>query len=69
VRPTVTYIFILELVAINAAIAWYAFNQPGLVKNIDDLIRVTDVIFSQDEMAMLGATVGYWFGSRSWSKT
>jgi hypothetical protein len=68
VRPTVTYIFILELVAINAAIAWYAFNQPGLVKNIDDLIRVTDVIFSQDEMAMLGATVGYWFGSRSWGK-
>jgi hypothetical protein len=68
VRPTVTYIFILELVAINAAIAWYAFNQPGLVKNIDDLIRVTDVIFSQDEMAMLGATVGYWFGTRSWGK-
>jgi hypothetical protein len=68
VRPTVTYIFILELVAINAAIAWYAFNQPGLVKNIDDLIRVTAVIFSDDEMAMLGAVIGYWFGSRSWSK-
>ena len=68
VRPTVTYIFIFELVAINAAIAWYAFNQPGLVKNIDDLIRVTAVIFSDDEMAMLGAVIGYWFGSRSWSK-
>jgi hypothetical protein len=68
VRPTVTYIFIFELVAINAAIAWYAFNQPGLVKNIDDLIRVTEVIFSEDEMIMLGGIVGYWFGSRSWSK-
>jgi hypothetical protein len=68
VRPTVTYIFILELVAINAAIAWYAFNQPGLVKNIDDLIRVTAVIFSDDEMAMLGGILGFWFGSRSWSK-
>ncbi len=68
VRPTVTYIFILELVAINAAIAWYAFNQPGLVKNVDDLIRITTVIFSDDEMAMLGGIIGFWFGTRSWSK-
>jgi hypothetical protein len=68
VRPTVTYIFILELVAINAAIAWYAFNEPGMVKNVDDLIRVTTVIFSDDEMAMLGGIIGFWFGTRSWSK-
>jgi len=68
VRPTVTYIFILELVSINAAIAWYAFNQPGLVSSVDDLIRITTVIFSDDEMAMLGAVVGYWFGTRSWGK-
>jgi len=68
VRPTVTYIFILELVAINAAIAWYAFNQPGLIKDVDSLIRVTAVIFSEDEMAMLGGIIGFWFGTRSWSK-
>jgi hypothetical protein len=68
VRPTVTYIFILELVAINAAIAWYAFNQQGLITNIEDLIRVTTVIFSDDEMAMLGGIIGFWFGTRSWSK-
>jgi hypothetical protein len=29
---------------------------------------VTEVIFTDDEMAMLGAVIGYWFGSRSWSK-
>jgi hypothetical protein len=68
VRPTVTYIFILELVAINAAIAWYAFNQQGLITNINDLIRVTTVIFSDDEMAMLGGIIGFWFGTRSWGK-
>ena len=68
VRPTVTYIFIFELVAINAAIAWYAFNQPGLIKDVDSLIRVTAVIFSDDEMAMLGGILGFWFGSRSWNK-
>jgi hypothetical protein len=26
------------------------------------------MIFSEDEMAMLGAIIGYWFGSRGWSK-
>jgi len=39
-----------------------------VVNNMDDLIRVTDVIFSADEMAMLGGIIGFWFGSRSWSK-
>jgi hypothetical protein len=68
VRPTVTYIFIIELCAINASIAWFAYTQPGLINNVDDLIRVSDIIFSSDEMAMLGAIVGYWFGSRGWAK-
>jgi len=68
VRPTVTYLFVLELIAINATIAWYAFTEPSLVKSIDDLLRVTTVIFSDDEMAMLGGIVGFWFGSRQWSK-
>lgn len=68
VRPTVTYIFIFELVAINAAIAWYLFSHPGLVNSVEDLIRVTTVIFSDDEMAMLGGIIGFWFGTRSWSK-
>lgn len=68
VRPTVTYIFIFELVAINAAIAWFAFTQPGLVKDIEGLMRVTTVIFSEDEMAMLGGILGFWFGTRSWNK-
>lgn len=68
VRPTVTYIFILELCLINAWIAFYVYNNPQLVLNMDDLVRLSDVIFSSDEMAMLGAIVGYWFGSRGWSK-
>lgn len=68
VRPTVTYIFIIELCLINAWIAFYVYSNPGLVANMDDLIRLSDVIFSSDEMAMLGAIVGYWFGSRGWSK-
>jgi hypothetical protein len=68
VRPTVTYIFVLELVAINAFMAWYLWNHPGLIQNIDDVIKYSDLIFSSDEMAMLGGIVGFWFGSRGWSK-
>ena len=68
VRPIVTYIFIFELCAINAWIAYYVYSRPSLVNNMDDLIRVTDIIFSSDEMPMLGGIIGFWFGSRSWSK-
>ena len=68
VRPTVTYIFVIELVAINAFMAWYLYQTPGLITSIDDIIRYSDLIFSEDEMAMLGGVIGYWFGSRQWSK-
>jgi hypothetical protein len=68
VRPTVTYIFVFELCAINAWVAYYIYTRPSLVQNMDDLIRLSDIIFSSDEMAMLGGIIGFWFGSRGWSK-
>lgn len=68
VRPTVTYIFVFELVCINAFLAWYLWQNPGLVTSIDDVLRYADIIFSDDEMAMLGGIIGFWFGSRNWSK-
>ena len=68
VRPMITYIFVLELCAINAWIAYYVYSRPTLVMSIEDLIRLSDIIFSTDEMAMLGGIIGFWFGSRSWSK-
>jgi len=68
VRPTVTYIFVFELCAINAWIAYYIYSRPSLVMSIDDLIRLSDIIFSTDEMAMLGGIIGFWFGSRGWAK-
>ena len=68
VRPTITYIFVFELCAINAWIAYYIYSRPSLVTSMDDLIRMSDIIFSTDEMAMLGGIIGFWFGSRGWSK-
>jgi len=68
VRPTVTYIFVTELVLVNAFMCWYMYQHPHLIQSIDDVIRYADLIFSSDEMAMLGGILGYWFGSRTWSK-
>jgi adenosylmethionine-8-amino-7-oxononanoate aminotransferase len=68
VRPTVTYIFVLELVLINIALTYYMFTHPQLIGSVDDLIKYSDIIFSSDEMAMLGGIIGFWFGSRNWGK-
>ena len=68
VRPTVTYIFVFELVAINSFLCYYLWSNPGLITGMDDVLRYADIIFSPDEMAMLGGIIGFWFGSRNWSK-
>ena len=68
VRPTVTYIFVLELVLINLFLCYYLYTNPGMIKSMDDVLRYSDIIFSPDEMAMLGGIIGFWFGSRNWNK-
>jgi len=68
VRPTVTYIFVFELVAINIFMCVYLWNNPQLIQSMDDVIRYSDLLFSSDEMAMLGGIIGFWFGSRNWGK-
>jgi hypothetical protein len=68
VRPTVTYIFVIELVCINIFLCYYLYANPGMISSMDDVLKYSDVIFSPDEMAMLGGIIGFWFGSRNWSK-
>jgi hypothetical protein len=68
VRPTVTYIFVFELVAINVFMCVYLWNNPQLIQSMDDVLRYSDILFSSDEMAMLGGIIGFWFGSRNWGK-
>jgi hypothetical protein len=68
VRPTVTYIFVIELLLINGFMCFYLYQHPTLITSIDDVIKYSDLIFSSDEMAMLGGIIGFWFGSRQWSK-
>jgi hypothetical protein len=59
---------VFELVGINIWLCFYLWNNPQLIGSIDDVIRYADIVFSSDEMAMLGGIIGYWFGSRGWSK-
>lgn len=68
VRPTVTYIFVLELVLINFYLMWWGLNEPGILVTLEDVVAFADIIFSEDEMAMLSGIIGYWMGSRSWGK-
>lgn len=68
VRPTITYLFVIELLAINTFLCYYLLKNPGLITSMDDVIRYADVIFTADEMAMLGGIIGFWFGSRNWGK-
>ena len=68
VRPAVTFIFVLELVLINISIATWVFLNGTIINNIDDLVKVTNIIFSEDEMALLSGIISFWFGSRQWGK-
>jgi len=68
VRPTVTYIFVFELVCINIFLCYYLWQHPGLITSIDDVLKYSDIVFSEAEMVMLSGIVSFWFGSRNWSK-
>ena len=48
VRPTITYIFVFELVAINLYMMYWVMSQPELLRSIDDIKQFADVIFSSD---------------------
>jgi len=62
VRPVVTYIFVLELVALNIAGVWYAYTT-----GIPFAIAMENV-FSDDEMLILSSIVAFWFGTQAFGK-
>ena len=62
VRPVVTYIFVLELVIINIAGMWYAWNQ-----SVQFAIALENV-FSEYEMLILSSIIAFWFGTQAFGK-
>lgn len=59
VRPVITYIFVFELIGVNAAGFWYAW-ETGVP--FDGLL---DKIFSEDEMQILSSIIAFHFGGRA----
>ena len=62
VRPVVTYIFVLELVALNIAGVWYAYTT-----GIPFAAAMAEV-FSDDEMLILSSIIAFWFGTQAFGK-
>lgn len=68
VRPLVTYLFVIELILINLALVYWSFINGHKFETIDELLKFIDLVFSAEEMAMLGSIIAFWFGSQQWSK-
>jgi hypothetical protein len=62
VRPVVTYIFVALLVVVDVAGIWYAYST-GVA-----FAEAMDMVFSDDEMAILAAIISFWFGSQAFNK-
>lgn len=62
VRPVVTYIFVLELVALNITGIWYAWHQ-----GVPFAVAMENV-FGDDEMLILSSIIAFWFGTQAFNK-
>ncbi len=62
VRPVVTYVFVGLLVVVDIAGIWYAYST-GVA-----FAQAMEMVFSDDEMAILAAIISFWFGSQAFSK-
>ena len=62
VRPIVTYLFVGLLIVVDIAGIWYAYST-GVA-----FAEAMNMVFSDDEMAILAAIIAFWFGSQAFSK-
>ena len=62
VRPIVAFTFVGLLLFVDIAGFVWAVNTVGFSR------ESMDVIFSSDEMAIVGSIIGFYFGARTWEK-
>lgn len=67
-RPLVTFLFVLELVAINFLILAWTFWNGDRITSVGEFLQIMNIVFDADEMALLGTIIAMWFGSRGNSK-
>lgn len=68
VRPIVTYLFVLELIAINVftlgwLMGWWGTNPPEV-----GFVEAMGQVFSDDEMQIVSSIVAFWFGTQAFKK-
>jgi hypothetical protein len=62
VRPIVAFTFVGLLIFVDVAGFIWAVQTVGFSR------ESMDVIFSSDEMAIVGSIIGFYFGARTWEK-
>jgi len=62
VRPIVAFTFVGLLLFVDIAGFIWAVNTAGFSR------ESMDVVFSSDEMAIVGSIIGFYFGARTWEK-
>jgi len=62
VRPIITYIFVFLLLFTDVA------GMIWAIKTGVDFTTAMELVFSDEEMAIVASIIGFWFGSRHWDK-
>ena len=62
VRPIVTYIFLVLLLFVDITGLMWAMDS-GV-----NFAEAMEIVFSDEEMAIIASIIGFWFGSRTWEK-
>jgi hypothetical protein len=62
VRPVVTYCFVFLLLFTDIA------GMVWAIKTGVDFTTALELVFSDEEMAIVASIIGFWFGSRHWDK-
>lgn len=62
VRPIIAFTFVGLLLFVDIAGFWWAVKTTGFSRD------AMDVIFSSEEMSIVGSIIGFYFGSRTWEK-
>jgi hypothetical protein len=62
VRPIITYVFISLLLFVDIA------GMIWAIKSGVEFQTAMDIVFSDEEMAIVASIIGFWFGSRHWGK-